>query len=63
MPSRCYDAGELALSLLAEIPVAERTEFLTAQLVKIGDLKALTEARNLLTRVLNELIDDQFLEG
>lgn len=60
MPSRRHDAGELALSLLAEMPVAERAEFLTAQLAKIGDLKALTEARNLLTRMLNELIDDQF---
>lgn len=62
MPSRSYDAGELAMSLLAEIPQPQRAEFLANQLVKITDLAALSAARNRLTDAVRELIDEQFAE-
>lgn len=62
MPSHSYDAAELALSLLAEMPPHERAEFLTDQLVKITDISVLTAARNRLTDAVRELIDEQFAE-
>lgn len=56
MPRPAHDAAEQARSLLAELPPAERAELLTEQLVKVGDLRALTIARNRLTSEIEELI-------
>jgi len=56
MPRPAHDAAELARSLLAELPPAERAALLTEQLVKVGDLRALTAARNLLTSEIEDLI-------
>lgn len=56
MPRTIPDPTELARSLLAELPPADRAELLTEQLVKIGDLRVLTTARNRLTSEIEELI-------
>lgn len=40
MPRPAHDAAELARSLLAELPPAERAELLTEQLIRGGDLRA-----------------------
>lgn len=60
MPRPTHDAAELARSLLAELPPAERAELLTEQLVKVRDLRALTAARNLLTSEIDDLIVAQY---
>ncbi len=60
MPRPAHDAAELARSLLAELPPAERAELLTEQLIRGGDLRALTRARNLLTSEIEELILEQY---
>lgn len=60
MPRPAHDAAELARSLLAELPPAERAELLTELLVRIRDLRALTAARNLLTSEIEELILEQY---
>ena len=57
-----YDAAELARSLLAELPLAERAELLTELLVKAGDLRALIAARNLLTSEIEDLISARYGE-
>lgn len=60
MPRPAHDAAELARSLLAELPPAERIELLTEQLIKVRDLRALTAAWNLLTNEIDELIVAQY---
>ncbi len=60
MPRPAHDAAELARSLLAELPPAERAELLTEQLIRGGDLRALTRARNLLTSEIEDLILSQY---
>ncbi|WP_374425953.1 hypothetical protein [Paracoccus sp. (in: a-proteobacteria)] len=60
MPRSAHDAAELARSLLAELPVAERAELLTELLVQTRDLAALAAARNRLTSEIEDLITQKY---
>ncbi|HRM74028.1 MAG TPA: hypothetical protein PLI13_04875 [Paracoccus sp. (in: a-proteobacteria)] len=60
MPRPAHDAAELVRSLLAELPVVECADLLTELLIRVGDLRALTRARNLLTSEIEELILEQY---
>ena len=60
MPRPAHDAAELVRSLLAELPVDECADLLTELLIRVGDLRALTRARNLLTSEIEELILEQY---
>ena len=60
MPRPAHDAAELARSLLAELPPAERAELLTELLIKVRDLRALITARNRLTAEIDDLIVAQY---
>ena len=55
-----YDAAELARSLLAELPPAERAGLLTELLVQTRDLAALAAARNRLTSEIEDLITEKY---
>ncbi len=60
MPRPAHDAAELARSLLAELPLAERAELLTELLVQTRDLAALAAARNRLTSEIEDLITQKY---
>ena len=60
MPRPAHDAAELARSLLAELPLAERAELLTELLVQTRDLAALAAARNRLTSEIEDLITEKY---
>lgn len=60
MPRPAHDAAELARSLLAELPPAERAKLLTELLVQTRDLGALAAARNRLTSEIEDLITEKY---
>lgn len=60
MPRPAHDAAELARSLLAELPLAERAALLTELLVQTRDLAALAAARNRLTSEIEDLITEKY---
>ena len=60
MPFPAHDAAELARSLWAELPLAERAELLTELLVQTRDLAALAAARNRLTSEIEDLITEKY---
>lgn len=60
MNARSYDSGELARSLLADLPEADRAALMIEQFQRMNSLEAVVSARNALTDRAAELIADRF---
>ena len=60
MNARSYDSGELARSLLADLPEVDRAALMIEQFQRMNSLEAVVAARNALTDRAAELIADRF---
>lgn len=60
MNARSCDSGELARSLLADLPEADRAALMIEQFQRMNSLEAVVSARNALTDRAAELIADRF---